>query len=250
MNSSIFYECFSFSEVSLTHTYHCDSSRGTPFHHIRYMKSGTGKIISDSGKIEIKSGEMFYIPKGLKYHSYWQSEDIVSFDSFGFAHFPHNGNTRFSLQKINYTQKAYNIYSELACDKTVDCRSVGLLYLLMWELMGNMICDTAIPEKQALKDAIAIIENNPTLKNSEIAKMSGVSESTLYTLFKKELLSTPNDIKRKKLCEKAMEMLRTTDIPIEEISSMLDFSSSSYFRKIFAKETGKTPRQYRKENVI
>ena len=37
-----------------------------------------------------------------------------------------------------------------------------------------------------------------------------------------------------------------TDKKIEEISSMLNFSSSSYFRKILKQHTGKTPREIRK----
>lgn len=250
MNNSKFCDSFVFSEISLTHTYHCDSSQGIPVHYIRYMKSGTGKIISDKGRIDINPGDMFYIPKGLRYHSYWQSDDIVSFDSFGFEHMPCPENIEFDLQKVDFGEEAFEIYRKLSEDKSVNCKNVGLLYLLMSHLIPSMKSETSGVRDSVIENAVDIIRQNPCLKTDSIARMCGVSESTLYAVFKKTLGATPNTIRKKLQCESAMEMLRTTDIPIEEISSRLNFSSSSYFRKIFYSFTGKTPREYRKENVI
>ena len=45
---------------------------------------------------------------------------------------------------------------------------------------------------------------------------------------------------------KAVELLITTDMQVEEISSLLNFSSTSYFRKVLYKHTGKTPREIRR----
>ncbi len=250
MSSSVFCESFLFSEISLRHTYHCDSSQGVPVHYIRYMKSGTGKIISDRGRIDISPGDMFYIPKGLKYHSYWQGDDIVSFDSFGFEYFPSPVGVEFDLQKINYTNDAFEAYQSLTSDKTVSCRSVGLLYILMSKLMPMMTSAAIDSKSRTVEKIVRALGENPTFKTKKIAKMCGISESTLYTLIKQKLGKTPNEIRKTAQCEKAMELLRTTDMTIEEISCRMNFSSSSYFRKIFFSITGKTPREYRKENVI
>ena len=46
--------------------------------------------------------------------------------------------------------------------------------------------------------------------------------------------------------EKAKQLLMTTNISVEEISRMLNFSSASYFRKILKKYSGKTPKEIRK----
>ena len=48
-------------------------------------------------------------------------------------------------------------------------------------------------------------------------------------------------------CENAKALLRQTDYDIETVSELLSFSSSSYFRKVFFKVTGKTPSQIRRE---
>ena len=52
------------------------------------------------------------------------------------------------------------------------------------------------------------------------------------------------------IIEKATILLVTTDMPVEEISRQLQFSSCSYFRKIFKKHTNMTPREMRKSNNI
>jgi len=52
------------------------------------------------------------------------------------------------------------------------------------------------------------------------------------------------------LCKKSIDLLQTTDLPIEEISGMMGFSSSSYFRKVLKEHTGKTPHEIRKDAEI
>ena len=81
---------------------------------------------------------------------------------------------------------------------------------------------------------------------SDVAEHCKVSESTLYGVFKKAYNTTPIEKKQEIFCERAAELLITTDLSVEQISEMLNFSSSSYFRKIFKKHTGKTPLQIRK----
>ena len=47
----------------------------------------------------------------------------------------------------------------------------------------------------------------------------------------------------------AVELLTTTDKTVEEISSLLRFSSAAYFRKVLRKHTGLTPKQIRKKSI-
>ena len=88
------------------------------------------------------------------------------------------------------------------------------------------------------------IQKNPLSPLYEAAEKCGISTPYLYLLFKNEE-TTPNEFKQKVLCDKAANLLTVTDKPIEEISSELGFSSSSYFRKILKKHLGQTPREIR-----
>ncbi len=55
----------------------------------------------------------------------------------------------------------------------------------------------------------------------------------------------PNEYRQRRLCECGIELLISTDKNLEEIATLLDFSSGSYFRRVLKKHTGKTPREIR-----
>lgn len=63
-------------------------------------------------------------------------------------------------------------------------------------------------------------------------------------------METPTEFKQRVLINKAAELLQTTDLPIEEISWRLGFSSPSYFRKIFKKYHTESPREFRKMHAM
>lgn len=50
--------------------------------------------------------------------------------------------------------------------------------------------------------------------------------------------------------EEAKSLLAYTAKPLSEISSLLCFSSQSYFQNVFKKQYGVTPLQYRKQHHI
>lgn len=64
-------------------------------------------------------------------------------------------------------------------------------------------------------------------------------------LFKKETgISFMNYVIQKRL-EMARQLLETTRLPISAISSKVGYDNYSYFTRLFRKETGKTPAEYR-----
>jgi AraC-like DNA-binding protein len=91
------------------------------------------------------------------------------------------------------------------------------------------------------------LRNNPNLKIPDIAKYCNISEPGIYSIFRRYLNKTPNEIKNEILCKNAVSLLTTTNKSVQEISDTLNFSSTSYFRKILREHTGKTPLEIRKE---
>lgn len=81
----------------------------------------------------------------------------------------------------------------------------------------------------------------------DIAEELKISPSYLCDKFKKETGMTINRLVTKLKINEACRLLMSTDKTIAEISSLLDFSSQSYFQKCFKAETGVTPAKY-KEN--
>ncbi|HEZ7991413.1 MAG TPA: AraC family transcriptional regulator [Ruminococcus sp.] len=73
-----------------------------------------------------------------------------------------------------------------------------------------------------------------------------ISSAYLSRLFKKETGMTFSDYVNKLKIEEAATLLINTEYPDTEISSMLGFSSQSYFIKVFRRYMNTTPKQYKR----
>ena len=73
------------------------------------------------------------------------------------------------------------------------------------------------------------------------------SKSTLLTSFKKEYGRTVIDYLSELRIGEAKKLLSSTTLSINEISDAIGFYDQSYFSKVFSKEVGLTPSDFRKE---
>ena len=86
---------------------------------------------------------------------------------------------------------------------------------------------------------------NPGLKIDDISNEIGMSRSVLYNKVKATTGMTPVDFVRHIRIKKACEMLRNTDNTLTSISFAVGFTDPKYFSKVFKKETGIVPTEYR-----
>ena len=80
---------------------------------------------------------------------------------------------------------------------------------------------------------------------SDLADHCGLSVSHYSLLFKKRTSRTPIQYFNKLKIQKACQMLDLTDMHIKEISIRLDFEDQFYFSRVFRKEMGLPPIEYR-----
>ena len=211
------------------------------------MIKGSAKLKSRDKTITVSEGDIFYIPNGLKYQSFWYGDEDnkILFDSFRFYNFPMLDNYSYTLQKIDCSPSAREILLDISNEMVVNCTTVGKLYLFLGEVLGGMEQKNKHYNDIA-EIALEYMHTHTDFLISDVAEHCKVSESTLYGVFKKAYNTTPVEKKQEIFCARATELLISTDLSVEEISEMLNFSSSSYFRKIFKKHTGQTPLQVRK----
>lgn len=228
---------------------HVDNSHGVENHFIGYMKCGKALISSQDIKLELNAGDLFYIPKGLKYHSYWKTgEEPARFDSIGFHYFPTQDSSEFILQKIPHDEDVMKAFMPLSNDKTISCASIGSLYTLLGLLENNMMRSENCGEEKNIGKLVRLMKENTNKAIGEYAADLGISEAALYIRVKKHFGKTPNTLRQEIKCQKAAELLCTTNFSVEEICDKCGFSSASYFRKVLREITGKTPSQIRKSN--
>ena len=88
-------------------------------------------------------------------------------------------------------------------------------------------------------------ENYENISQEELSSHFGYSTRQMTRLIKEATGKTFTEIIIYQRINKAKMLLREKDLPIEEVSEMSGFSSPNHFRKMFERQTGKTPSQYR-----
>lgn len=252
MERTLFYKTFSFRTIRVSSFRHTDNSKGIPCHFIARMQCGSGIIRALSGEeLHLSAGDIFYLPMGLKYHSYWKTDEtgerVVSWESYGFTHLPIPDETRYAMQIIHPSAEACELLDRLEEDQTVSPASVGYLYLFLSKVIPDLRVAESDPKAALLQRAFDYIQSHESFAVPELARACGISESGIYSLFREYAQSTPIEIKHRQIAERAALMLTTTDMTVETIASALGLCSSAYLRRILKKQTGQTPMQIRKE---
>ena len=124
------------------------------------------------------------------------------------------------------------------------------LSTLLERLMISLARRVSGEKKQSnlLNKSIAYINSNyvEDIRIPDLAKMENLSISRYNTLFKKVTGLSPVEYIKKMRLASACELLSATDLPIKTVSSMVGYSDSHFFSRIFKKSLGVSPAFYRK----
>lgn len=250
MKNIFFSSNFNFNLIKFNKYHYTDNRKGSQFNYLAYMLKGHCKIISDRKSITVHEGEVFYIPINLSYQSYWYGNYEIKFLSFGFSQLHTGEESIYELQTIPCDKTVLKKLLNIETGTNNTCRSLSIFYDVMADLIPHMKHVKKSKDEIIVANVKNYIKNNFNCSMSEVAKACSISEPYLYVLFKRVMHQTPNEYRQRLLCEKGIELLRTTDKTVEEISNILNFSSGSYFRKVLKKHTNSTPRKIRKNNII
>ena len=248
MKDAIFSDMFRFYEITREKYHYSDNRSGSPEHYLAYMMEGHCKIVSEKQTIRITEGDLFYIPIGLPYQSYWYGDrnNHIRFLSLGFRWFPEAETATYSLQLLPHNDEWTELMQSIPVNTHLNAEAVGRFYTMLSQLLPSLEKTSANNRSHIVRQAKAYMYRRTEATACEIAQHCGVSESTLYTIFKELLGKTPNTVKQEMLCEKAVFLLSATDKSVQEISDILGFSSPSYFRKVLKAHTDSTPREIRR----
>ncbi|MBS6646166.1 MAG: helix-turn-helix transcriptional regulator [Clostridiaceae bacterium] len=105
---------------------------------------------------------------------------------------------------------------------------------------------------KSIRQAAAFILTNLSteLNLSDLADLSNLSPTYLASLFKKETGSTVVQFITKKRMQLASNLLINSGLQIQEIALYLGYQDTSYFSRVFRKEMGMPPQEYRKTQKI
>ena len=80
----------------------------------------------------------------------------------------------------------------------------------------------------------------------EIAKLYGISTAHFIRSFKEIHGVAPNEYRRRHRLSHAMNLLKMTNLSVQDIASQCGFGDAFYFSRFFKKATGFSPSDYRK----
>ena len=87
--------------------------------------------------------------------------------------------------------------------------------------------------------------SDPDLKIDDTAQAMGMSRSVLYGKIKNAVGMTPIDFVRHIRIMRATELLQQTNDNLSNIAFAVGFSDPKYFSKVFKKEMGIIPSEFR-----
>lgn len=245
MKDILFSDNLRFRTYIYENNHYTDNRGGAPRHYFALLESGACRIVSAGRTLALEAGDLFYIPKGLPYQSYWTSRDQIRFRSLGFHYFPEWGVQQYPLQKIACSGEILKLFQTMPIGQKADSTLWGQFYSAVSAVLPCMTYEIPNSRVHILEQAKQYMADHIHCKTADVARHCMLSETVLYRIFREEAGCTPNSLRQQILCEKAILMLTTTDRTVQDISDTLGFSSTAYFRKILHKHTGKTPRQIR-----
>lgn len=127
---------------------------------------------------------------------------------------------------------------------------VVMYYAELLILIYRYLDESYLPlcSNEALKKAIAFIRLNyrKEIAINDAAREAGVGERHLRKLFSHYLNLSPLEYLNQIRINKAIELLRNTEMSVKEVSFASGFQSPQYFSRIFKQQVGITPREVTK----
>ncbi len=225
--------------------HHYDNSSGTTCHFVARMLAGSGRLVGEDFELTLEAGDLFYIPMGLCYHSYWEGERMV-WDSLGFTELP--GELTYPLQKRRSSSDIDELFERLSRSDGSDALTLGLIYTLIGTVLAGMKSDSS-PHNSLVERASRLMRENPKLPIPEIARLCQVSESGLYAAFR-AAGTTPVKARLESQVQSAVTLLQATDLTVEAIAECCGFGSVIYFYRVLKRVTGKSSRELRNRGVM
>lgn len=101
-----------------------------------------------------------------------------------------------------------------------------------------------------LSELVIYMEQNlkENLRFEQLAELANMSSTSLRRAFQHSFSCSPMGYLQKLRIQKAMLLLASPDLSITEIAYKVGYNDSSYFARVFKRETGESPKVFRKRH--
>lgn len=231
---------------------------------IHYIHKGKGKFYIGENEYKLQKGQGFLICPDIVTYYQADSDDPWSYSWVGFH----------GLKAESYLKSAYltidnpiftgdnddfisDCFAQMLAAKSLqrgrEVRLLGLLYLFLSQLIEHngkdRLCyQTGSRKEIYIKKAIEYIEMNYSRKMSiaELAHHLGLDRSYLGSVFKEQLDTSMQYFLIQYRLNKACELMKNASLSIGDVSRSVGYDDPLLFSKLFKRNRGISPREYRK----
>lgn len=227
---------------------------------VHYIVSGSGEYSVNGEKYELSKGDGFLICPSISTMYKASQSDPWEYYWVGF----YGTEAKHLLKQANLGPQNLVFHNEdkeirhlmsrmhhtLKNPESADSETLGYLYLFLSKLIEQYQSENKGKRNNStgyVEKAINYIKCNYSrpVTIQEVADYIGLDRSQLFRLFKLHMDLSPQQYIINFRVAKACELMGSADLSIEEIAHSVGFEYLSYFFRIFKRETGMTPLQYR-----
>ena len=221
-----------------------------PNYGLLLLVQGRMDYIIDDHVLSLNPHDVILLPKGSKYDVRMYTEEstvedlLINFDLIT------EGNYEFPIKPFSVvpdTNKTLlHIMESLITNyQAGDFKcllSKSYFYLCLYEMINYTKKDN---NYELINNAKKLLTDPKNYSVEEIAQMLMISNSGLRRKFKEWEGVSLIEFRLQKKLEEAKLLLASTDLPLKEIAQICNFYDTAYFYKVFHKNVGMTPKQYR-----
>lgn len=245
-----------------------------PFTEIFFITSGSGNFHLDDSVVNVSKGDLIIInPNCLHTEKSNTGKDpleyiVLGIDNLSLVHHVYptlvnsDDSKKSDLYKIIHS-KDLGIYLNLIDPLLINeienkplnyelvCKSLITLIIVFISRGESENVDLKENSKEQLNLECMKIKNyldshySENITLDKLASISHVNKYYVVHSFTKQIGVSPINYVINKRISEAKNLLKTTNYSIRDISSIVGFSTSSYFSQMFKKVTGLSPKEYK-----
>jgi len=229
--------------------------RQIQYHRLYYVTSGSGKIKLFGRDLELRAGNVYFLPafsivgssvedKMNKYYLHFQVESHF-FDMYRYV------SDKFSVPAKEETEGLFKtVISNFADNSWAGkMRVQGAMNMLMADFVGDVSLDNKALAK--FMPVLSYIDEHykTNINLSHLASIMNVSTMYFSNLFKSTFNVSPKQYILNKRLTESQRLLLETDLSIREIASLVGFDNENYFSEFFTNKVGISALRFRNRQL-